>query len=112
MTAQVTDQTKVVDQRFRSSEWGPESSEGMVKMVRGLPLPIAKDLTLGDMIDATPTDGICKVMLEEKLFETWSFKRSVLIGDGKLRLILFSCNFALYLCPLCKLTCFVLTGNF
>ncbi|KAF9948834.1 hypothetical protein BGZ72_009266 [Mortierella alpina] len=82
VTAQVTDQTKVVDQRFRSSEWGPDSSEGMVKMVRGLPLPIAKNLTLGDMIDATPADGICKVMLEEKLFETWSFKRSVLIGDA------------------------------
>ncbi|KAG0215954.1 hypothetical protein BGX28_007180 [Mortierella sp. GBA30] len=81
VTAQVTDQTAVADQRFRCSEWGPESNESMVKMVRGFPLPIGENLTLGDMIDTTPMDGICKVMLEEKLFETWSFKRTVLIGD-------------------------------
>lgn len=86
-------------------------------MVRGLPLPIAKDLTLGDMIDATPTDGICKVMLEEKLFETWSFKRSVLIGDGKSRQDVFSCFFTLSKSDafgfcMSKLTLLVVFGNF
>ncbi|KAF9377590.1 hypothetical protein BGX21_003156 [Mortierella sp. AD011] len=37
---------------------------------------------MGDLIDATPKEVICKVMLEEKLFETWTYGRTVLIGDA------------------------------
>ena len=39
--------------------------------------------TMGDLIDATPKDKISRVMLEEKLFDSWYFDRTVLIGDGK-----------------------------
>lgn len=37
---------------------------------------------MGDLIDATPKECISKVMLEEKLFETWYHNRTVLIGDS------------------------------
>ncbi|KAG0258577.1 hypothetical protein BG011_003206 [Mortierella polycephala] len=68
------------DDGFRSSEWGPEASEAMCNEVRDF--PIRKDMTMGFLIDHTPKDVICKVMLEEKLFETWTSGRTVLIGDG------------------------------
>lgn len=42
-----------------------------------------KITTVGDLIDLTPKDLISKVMLEEKVFETWYHKRVALIGDGK-----------------------------
>ncbi|KAF8962167.1 hypothetical protein BGZ46_001218 [Entomortierella lignicola] len=66
---------------FRSSEWGPEAAEAMCKEIRDL--PAVRGLKMGDLIDATPKEVICKVMLEAKLFETWTHGRTVLIGDGK-----------------------------
>lgn len=56
----------------------------MCKEVRNFKLPGGKDgnLTLGDLIDKTPKDRICKVMLEEKVFTTWHGGRTVLLGDG------------------------------
>ncbi|KAK3813768.1 MAG: hypothetical protein JOS17DRAFT_806691 [Linnemannia elongata] len=38
--------------------------------------------TLGDIYDKTPKDRIVKVMLEEKVFKTWSSGRTVLLGDA------------------------------
>ncbi|KAF9170399.1 hypothetical protein BGX21_010219 [Mortierella sp. AD011] len=67
------------DERFRNSEWGPESNETMIKEVRDFRVPIG---TLGDLIDATPKNGISRVFLEDKLFETWNHGRTVLIGDA------------------------------
>ncbi|KAF9195123.1 hypothetical protein BGZ51_004550 [Haplosporangium sp. Z 767] len=69
-----------MDDSFRSSEWGPEASEAMCNEVRDF--PIRKDMTMGFLIDRTPKDVICKVMLEEKLFQTWTSGRTVLIGDA------------------------------
>jgi hypothetical protein len=43
-------------------------------------------LTLGDLIDKTPKDQMAKVMLEEKIFDTWHHCRTVLVGDGKCQL--------------------------
>ncbi|KAF9285562.1 hypothetical protein BGZ74_001459 [Mortierella antarctica] len=37
---------------------------------------------MGDIIDLTPKDLLTKVMLEEKLFKTWSGGRTVLLGDA------------------------------
>ncbi|KAI1317683.1 hypothetical protein EDD11_007989 [Mortierella claussenii] len=67
---------------FRNSEWGPEAAEAMSKEVRGFPMPggANNDLTLGDLIDETPF--VSKVMLEEKVFDTWFSKRTVLLGDA------------------------------
>jgi hypothetical protein len=39
-------------------------------------------LTVGELIDVTPKETISKVMLEEKMFDTWYHSRTVLLGDG------------------------------
>ncbi|KAG0018550.1 hypothetical protein BGZ81_010186 [Podila clonocystis] len=57
----------------------------MCKEVRHFKLPIGKDgakVTIGDLIDRTPKDLISKVMLEEKVFDTWFDRRTVLLGDA------------------------------
>ncbi|KAG0211732.1 hypothetical protein BGX28_007494 [Mortierella sp. GBA30] len=64
---------------FRNSEWGPEAAEAMSNQVRHFPISSG---TLGDLIDATPKELTSKVMLEEKLFDTWYGGRTVLIGDA------------------------------
>ncbi|KAF9982804.1 hypothetical protein BGZ75_005711 [Mortierella antarctica] len=69
---------------FRNSEWGAEAAEAMCSDVRDFPIPGGDSkLTLGDLIDNTPKNQISKVMLEEKVFDTWYGARTVLIGDGK-----------------------------
>ncbi|KAF9203186.1 hypothetical protein BGZ49_006682 [Haplosporangium sp. Z 27] len=65
---------------FRLSEWGPEAAEVMCKEIQDM--PAVRGLKMKDFIDATPKEVICKVMLEEKLFETWTHGRTVLIGDA------------------------------
>ncbi|KAF9563168.1 hypothetical protein EC968_004976 [Mortierella alpina] len=68
---------------FRNSEWGAEAAEAMCNDVRGFPIPGGNGtLTLGDLIDNTPKSQISKVMLEEKVFDTWYGTRTVLIGDA------------------------------
>ncbi|KAF9306162.1 hypothetical protein BGZ74_007364 [Mortierella antarctica] len=66
---------------FRNSEWGPEAAEAMCKEVSDFPVA-RNNMTLGDLFDRTPKDMISKVMLEEKLFDTWSGGRIVLLGDA------------------------------
>ncbi|KAG0257906.1 hypothetical protein BG011_003676 [Mortierella polycephala] len=68
------------EQHFRNSEWGPETNEAMIKEFYNLPCPFGGKM--GDMIDATPTELISKVYLEEKLFDTWHHGRMVLVGDS------------------------------
>jgi len=53
----------------------------MCEKVRHIKAPFG--LTVGELIDVTPKETISKVMLEEKLFETWHHGRTVLLGDGK-----------------------------
>ncbi|KAF9387184.1 hypothetical protein CPB97_002856 [Podila verticillata] len=70
---------------FRNSEWGPEAAEVICKEVRHFKVPGGKDghvITIGELIDKTPKNLISKVMLEEKLFDTWYGGRTVLIGDA------------------------------
>ncbi|GJJ74645.1 hypothetical protein EMPS_07003 [Entomortierella parvispora] len=71
--------------KFRNSEWGPESNAEMIAECKDFKLPIGT--TLGDLIDQTPKDKISRVFLEEKLFETWSHNRTVLIGDAAHKLL-------------------------
>ncbi|KAF9194127.1 hypothetical protein BGZ51_001106 [Haplosporangium sp. Z 767] len=68
------------NERFRNSEWGPEAAAVMCDKVRDIKAPFG--LTMGELIDFTPKDTISKVMLEEKLFETWCHKRTALLGDA------------------------------
>jgi len=66
--------------KLRNSEWGPESNPEFIDQVKDFRVPGCG--TLGNLIDATPEANISRVFLEEKLFETWSHGRTVLIGDG------------------------------
>ncbi|KAF9210710.1 hypothetical protein BGZ59_009069 [Podila verticillata] len=68
---------------FRNSEWGPEAAEQMCKEVRDFAIPGGDgSLTMADLIDNTPKHLISKVMLEEKVFDTWYYGRTVLLGDA------------------------------
>ncbi|KAG0204787.1 hypothetical protein BGX33_008285 [Mortierella sp. NVP41] len=66
-------------------DWGPEASEKMCSEVRDFPISgnteESKQLTMGDLIDWTPKELISKVMLEEKIFETWYDGHVTLLGD-------------------------------
>ncbi|KAG0271530.1 hypothetical protein BGZ95_000648 [Linnemannia exigua] len=74
------------EHRFRESEnsqWGPHAAQAMVEETRHFPLAIGtKKMTMGDLYDLTPKDRISKVMLEEKVFQTWHSGRIALLGDG------------------------------
>ncbi|KAG0249955.1 hypothetical protein BG011_008779 [Mortierella polycephala] len=68
------------DTTLRNSDWSSESIDSTIAQVAHHKVPFGG--TLGDLIEATPKDLISKVYLEEKLFETWSHERVVLIGDA------------------------------
>ncbi|KAH7050388.1 hypothetical protein BKA57DRAFT_458580 [Linnemannia elongata] len=65
---------------FRLSEWDADSFKLDADDWREFKTDLGG--TMGDLIDATPKECISKVMLEEKLFETWYHNRTVLIGDS------------------------------
>ncbi|KAK3830313.1 MAG: hypothetical protein J3R72DRAFT_456226 [Linnemannia gamsii] len=75
------------EQRFRNnenSEWGAYPAQTMCEETRDFPIELSdgKTRTLGDLYDLTPKELISKVMLEEKVFETWHHGRAVLLGDA------------------------------
>ncbi|KAG0017929.1 hypothetical protein BGZ81_010466 [Podila clonocystis] len=65
---------------FRNAEWVPEANKTTIDEIRNYPLK--EGGVLGDLIDATDTDLISKVYFEEKLFLSWTYGRTALIGDG------------------------------
>ncbi|KAF9124984.1 hypothetical protein BGW39_007750, partial [Mortierella sp. 14UC] len=76
-----------MEQRFRNnenSEWGAYPAQTMCDETRNFAINLndSKKRTLGDLYDLTPKDLISKVMLEEKVFNTWHHGRAVLIGDA------------------------------
>ena len=92
MVSQLATLEESENMKFRNSEWGPESNQEFLDQVRGFPVPGCG--TLGNLINATPSENISRVFLEDKLFETWHHGRTVLLGDGKHSLI-FSCSIQL-----------------
>ena len=73
------------NESHRSSEWGQEATESMCKLVYDYPItvgPQGSQMTMGQLLDKTPKHLISKVMLEEKVFDTWYHGRTVLLGDG------------------------------
>ncbi|KAG0052603.1 hypothetical protein BGZ83_002373 [Gryganskiella cystojenkinii] len=72
--------TESKKQMFMISEWGPEHNQSMIDDFYNLPCPYGG--IMGDLIDATPKDLISKVYLEHKMFQTWHYKRSILVGDA------------------------------
>ncbi|KAG0276776.1 hypothetical protein BGZ96_003142 [Linnemannia gamsii] len=61
------------DGSFSNSDWGQEAAMTMCEEVKDFPVISGGDkkLTLQYLMDLTPKDQISKVMLEEKVFETW-----------------------------------------
>ncbi|KAF9338489.1 hypothetical protein BGZ91_008709 [Linnemannia elongata] len=75
--------TSTTDKNLRRLGWGEEAAEAMAKDLRDFPIPGGNGtLTLADLIDATPKNQMTKVMLEEKIFDTWYHGRAVLMGDA------------------------------
>ncbi|KAF9142263.1 hypothetical protein BGX30_003068 [Mortierella sp. GBA39] len=66
--------------QFRTSEWGPETSDKILRQVGDYKTPFG---SLGDLIQATPRELISQVFLEDILYETWAHERVALIGDGQ-----------------------------
>jgi hypothetical protein len=78
-----------MEQRFRNSEnseWGAYPAQVMCDKTRDFPVQLGdgKKRTMGELYDRTPNELISKVMLEEKVFDTWYSGRIVLLGDGEL----------------------------
>ncbi|KAG9071628.1 hypothetical protein KI688_005841 [Linnemannia hyalina] len=75
-----------MEQRFRNNdnaEWGAYPAQVMCDETRNFPIPLGEGLsTLGDLYDLAQKDLISKVMLEEKVFQTWYSGRVVLLGDA------------------------------
>ncbi|KAF8931256.1 hypothetical protein BGZ47_000161 [Haplosporangium gracile] len=83
-----------LEKQFKSndnSEWTNNTTEAMCAATRSIVLPIVglgedgnsnRTLTIGNLIDRTDKEFISKVMLEEKVFTTWSSGRTVLLGDA------------------------------
>ncbi|KAG0380963.1 hypothetical protein BGX24_002183 [Mortierella sp. AD032] len=76
----LTDELQMENDTSKLSEWGPESTQALCAQIQDYEVPIGG--TMGDLIHATPRDSISRMMLEEKLFETWHHQRTVLIGDA------------------------------
>ncbi|KAG0267403.1 hypothetical protein BG011_005688 [Mortierella polycephala] len=66
------------------SDWGPDAAQAMCNKVRDFVMPSVTKTskTMGDLIDQTPKELVSKVVLEEKVFDTWHAGRTVLIGDA------------------------------
>ncbi|KAF9144978.1 hypothetical protein BGX30_010800 [Mortierella sp. GBA39] len=67
--------------KFGNAEWGPEANEAMINDAKDFLIPFG-NTTMGELINATPTENISRVYLEDKLFESWHHGRVVLIGDA------------------------------
>ncbi|KAI8352652.1 hypothetical protein B0O80DRAFT_499355 [Mortierella sp. GBAus27b] len=76
---------------FWFSEWGSESVDEILKLdyIKNQRLPIGGG-TMQDLFDQTIKGNTCKIMLEDKAFKTWYYKRTVLIGDACHKIIPFT----------------------
>lgn len=68
----------------RNEDWGPDATRTMCEEVKDFPIIPGGDkkLTIGDLIEWSPKEYVSKVMLEEKVFDTWYEGRTVLLGDA------------------------------
>ncbi|KAF8939588.1 hypothetical protein BGZ58_009292 [Dissophora ornata] len=75
---------------FKISEWGPEAVDSILGLdyVKNLPCPYGG--TLQDLFDKTKKGTSVRIMLEDKAYKTWYYKRTVLIGDACHKMIPFS----------------------
>ncbi|KAG0376313.1 hypothetical protein BGX24_007928, partial [Mortierella sp. AD032] len=68
----------------RNEDWGPDATKSMCDEVKDFPIISGgeKNLTIGNLIEWSPKEYVSKVMLEEKVFDTWYDGRTVLLGDA------------------------------
>ncbi|KAG0281208.1 hypothetical protein BGZ95_006034 [Linnemannia exigua] len=71
--------SSIADEDIGSADWVAQDNQKMMDSIRHFKTPFG---ILGDLFDATQTEKVSKVFFEDKLFETWSHGRVVLIGDG------------------------------
>ncbi|KAG9061269.1 hypothetical protein KI688_007607 [Linnemannia hyalina] len=62
-----------------TSSLDPSNNKKMLDEIRHFKTPYG---TMGDLFDVTDIEKVSKVYFEDKLFETWTHGRTVLIGDG------------------------------
>ncbi|KAH7058043.1 hypothetical protein BKA57DRAFT_448434 [Linnemannia elongata] len=67
------------DEQATSSEWTSQDNKRMLDEIRHFKTPYS---TMGDLFDATDIEKVSKIYFEDKLFETWTHGRTVLIGDA------------------------------
>ncbi|KAF9966296.1 hypothetical protein BGZ70_002743 [Mortierella alpina] len=67
------------DSEDLSLSCGPEANESMIKEIYNFNNGVGG--IMGELTDTTPRERISKVMLEEKLFETWHSGRVAPLGD-------------------------------
>ncbi|KAG0049880.1 hypothetical protein BGZ83_005311 [Gryganskiella cystojenkinii] len=76
---------QVESEKFSGRHWGNERCEEMIEKVKDFKSPCGG--TLGDLFELTPPEKISKVYLHDKLFETWTHNRTVLLGDSAHKLL-------------------------
>ncbi|KAG0359370.1 hypothetical protein BG005_000918 [Podila minutissima] len=63
------------------SAWGPDAASAMSSALKPTSVPYGGE-QFGALLEHTRSDKISKVLLEEKIFKTWSSGRVVLLGDA------------------------------
>ncbi|KAF9156839.1 hypothetical protein DFQ26_009212 [Actinomortierella ambigua] len=87
MTEQLNSESSKEHGNYQNSEWGAGGAEKMIEQCKDFPCPLGENLTMGDIFANTPKEQISKVMLEEKVFDSWHSKRLVLIGDAAHKMV-------------------------
>ncbi|KAF9536749.1 hypothetical protein EC957_009802, partial [Mortierella hygrophila] len=71
--------SSTADDQAVSSDWNNQDNKKLLDEIRHFKTPYG---TMGDLFDATDIEKVSKVYFEDKLFETWTHGRTVLIGDA------------------------------
>ncbi|KAF9279308.1 hypothetical protein BGZ88_012814 [Linnemannia elongata] len=71
--------SSTADEQATSSDWTSQNNKKMLDEIRHFKTPYG---TMGDLFDVTDIEKVSKVYFEDKLFETWTHGRTVLIGDA------------------------------
>ncbi|GJJ78517.1 hypothetical protein EMPS_10876 [Entomortierella parvispora] len=71
--------------RLRNSEWSTNVSEETLDVIKNLRVPGGR--SIGDLVVSTPDGEVCRVFLEDQVYETWYHGRTVLIGDAAHKLL-------------------------
>ncbi|KAI8594335.1 hypothetical protein EDD21DRAFT_94666 [Dissophora ornata] len=67
-------------QSLENSEFSASDTEPLAKVFRDMLCPHGG--TMGDLVDSTPQDIMSKLYIEEKLYDSWYYGRTVLLGDA------------------------------